>query len=287
VLTFVRGKMSPLCNKLLAQADAVVHLAGENRPADVQAFAGQHRFDRAHLPRPYAKQGKTVPLILASSSPGRTGQPLWPQQAGRRAGVANPGPVTGNPVAVLPFAWRVWQMVQAQLQLGGGHVLPQQSAGFARADQRPNAHTCAGVCGRCGQLPCWRQLASGCQQAWRAPGVVAPEYRLRLGELSDQIDAFKNCRSTLSLSAWARAGDPALYATYVSYLPVEKFAYNVPQHGDAAWRVCGDAQNARCRASSAFSRHTPASPVAGITTTPRPKSFWSSKARRALVFGIC
>ena len=39
VLTYVRGQDDAALRDLLAQADAVVHLAGENRPADVQAFA--------------------------------------------------------------------------------------------------------------------------------------------------------------------------------------------------------------------------------------------------------
>jgi UDP-2-acetamido-2,6-beta-L-arabino-hexul-4-ose reductase len=63
--------------------------------------------------------------------------------------------------------------------------------------------------------------------------VVAPEYSITLGELSDQIDAFKNCRNTLVSERVGTGLVRALYATYVSYLPIERFVYDVPVHGDA------------------------------------------------------
>jgi UDP-2-acetamido-2,6-beta-L-arabino-hexul-4-ose reductase len=63
--------------------------------------------------------------------------------------------------------------------------------------------------------------------------MVSPEYSITLAELSDQIDAFKNCRSTLVSERVGTGLTRALYATYVSYLPVEKFAYSVPAYCDA------------------------------------------------------
>jgi len=62
---------------------------------------------------------------------------------------------------------------------------------------------------------------------------LEPEYSITLGELSEQIDAFKNCRSTLVSERVGTGLTRALYATYVSYLPVAKFAYSLPAHGDA------------------------------------------------------
>jgi len=74
------------------------------------------------------------------------------------------------------------------------------------------------------------QLASGWAGVVRL--VIEPEYSITLGELSDQIDAFKNCRSTLVSERVGTGLIRALYATYVSYLPVDKFVYSVPAHGD-------------------------------------------------------
>ena len=64
-------------------------------------------------------------------------------------------------------------------------------------------------------------------------GTVAPVYGIALGELAAQIEAFKRCRTSLVSERVGTGLVRALYATYVSYLPVESFAYAVPQHADA------------------------------------------------------
>jgi UDP-2-acetamido-2,6-beta-L-arabino-hexul-4-ose reductase len=65
-----------------------------------------------------------------------------------------------------------------------------------------------------------------------AQGAVAPEYIITLGELAAQIRAFVDCRTTLMSERVGTGLVRALYATYVSYLPKEKFLYEVPQHVD-------------------------------------------------------
>jgi UDP-2-acetamido-2,6-beta-L-arabino-hexul-4-ose reductase len=74
-------------------------------------------------------------------------------------------------------------------------------------------------------------LAAPCSGLVRP--VLAPEYSITLGELSEQIDAFKKCRTTLVSERVGTGLTRALYATYVSYLPKDKFAYEVPAYGDA------------------------------------------------------
>jgi len=63
-------------------------------------------------------------------------------------------------------------------------------------------------------------------------GVVQPEYGVTLGDLAAQIRAFNDCRTSLQTERVGTGFVRALYATYVSYLPPEKFAYEVPQHAD-------------------------------------------------------
>jgi UDP-2-acetamido-2,6-beta-L-arabino-hexul-4-ose reductase len=69
---------------------------------------------------------------------------------------------------------------------------------------------------------------SGCTQA-----QIEPEYKVTLAELANQIRAFDDCRSTLIAERVGTGFVRALYATYVSYLPTEKFSYEVPQHSDS------------------------------------------------------
>jgi len=63
-------------------------------------------------------------------------------------------------------------------------------------------------------------------------GKVVPEYTTTLGELAAQIEAFRNCRSTLVSERVGTGLARALYSTYVSCLPPSKFAYDLPRYGD-------------------------------------------------------
>ena len=61
---------------------------------------------------------------------------------------------------------------------------------------------------------------------------MEPQYRVTLEELSTQISSFSDCRSTLISERVGTGFVRALYATYVSYLPNEKFSYDLTLHGD-------------------------------------------------------
>ena len=78
------------------------------------------------------------------------------------------------------------------------------------------------------------QLMDGADGAFDAEGfaTVAPQYTTTVGELARLIQAFKDSRNTLLTERVGTGLVRALYATYVSYLPVESFTYTVPQHGD-------------------------------------------------------
>ena len=70
VIEFVRGDDVAALQQLVAQADAVVHLAGENRPEDPSAFAQVNTGLTVAICQAIAAQvaggGRRVPLVLAS-----------------------------------------------------------------------------------------------------------------------------------------------------------------------------------------------------------------------------
>jgi UDP-2-acetamido-2,6-beta-L-arabino-hexul-4-ose reductase len=78
------------------------------------------------------------------------------------------------------------------------------------------------------------QLMDGADAAVDAAGfsTVAPQYSTTVGELARLVQAFKDSRGTLMTERVGTGLVRALYATYVSYLPVESFTYTVPQHAD-------------------------------------------------------
>ena len=229
VLTHVRSLDSAALNALLAQADVVVHLAGENCPADVQAFIDVNVGLTEQICQFLRAQGRTVPLILASSVQAELENPYGRSKLAAEQAVQALAQEQGNPVAIyrLPGVFGKWckpnyNSVVATFCHNKARDLPVQindastRVRLVYVDDVINAML--------------RQLASAWSGVLRP--ALAPEYSVTLGELSNQIDAFKNCRNSLVSERVGAGFVRALYATYVSYLPVDKFAYSVPAHGD-------------------------------------------------------
>ena len=62
--------------------------------------------------------------------------------------------------------------------------------------------------------------------------ATQPQYQTTVGHLARQIQAFCDSRATLVTEPVGSGFVRALYATYISYLPVEDFSYEVPQYSD-------------------------------------------------------
>ena len=63
--------------------------------------------------------------------------------------------------------------------------------------------------------------------------ILVPQYTTTVGALAHQIQAFKNSRSTLITERVGNGLVRALYSTYVSYLPIDSFSYQIKQHRDS------------------------------------------------------
>ncbi len=61
---------------------------------------------------------------------------------------------------------------------------------------------------------------------------ILPEYSLSLDDLAKQIKAFKNCRTNLISEQVGSGITRCLYATYISFLPLTQFVYDLPQYRD-------------------------------------------------------
>jgi UDP-2-acetamido-2,6-beta-L-arabino-hexul-4-ose reductase len=229
VLTFVRGQADAALQDALGQCDAVVHLAGENRPADVQAFADVNIGLTERICQGLRALGKNIPLILASSAQAELDNPYGRSKQVAEQVVQALANDNGNPMAIyrLPGVFGKWckpnyNSVVATFCHNKAHDLPVQindASACVRLVYVDDVVTAM-----------LGQLAAGWTGVARP--TIEPEYIITLGELSAQIDAFKNCRSTLVSERVGTGLTRALYATYVSYLPFEKFAYNVPAHVD-------------------------------------------------------
>ena len=230
VLTFVRGQDNVDLHDALYQADVVIHLAGENRPADEQAFVEVNMGLTELMCQRLRILGKKIPVLLASSSQAEQDNLYGQSKLAAEKLLQELAHQHGNPVAIyrLPGVFGKWckpnyNSVVATFCHRIAHDLPVQindanaRVRLVYVDDVVNAML--------------TQLASGWSGFVRS--AVEPEYNISLGELYEQIEAFKNCRTSLVSEPVGRGLTRALYATYVSYLPKEGFVYDLPVHGDA------------------------------------------------------
>jgi UDP-2-acetamido-2,6-beta-L-arabino-hexul-4-ose reductase len=233
VSTFVRGDDVARLTQLVAQADSVVHLAGENRPSDEAAFSQVNAGLTSALCDAILQwctaTGRHVPLVLASSTQADRNNPYGRSKLAAEEAVKALTKATGNPCAVfrLPGVFGKWcrpnyNSVVATFCYNLARDLPIQindpdaSVRLVYVDDVVAA-----------LLAALEAPAPGC-----VPVTVTPEYTITLGEMAAQIRAFADCRTTLMSERVGTGLVRALYATYMSYLPNEKFSYEVQRHAD-------------------------------------------------------
>ncbi|MBS0318584.1 MAG: NAD-dependent epimerase/dehydratase family protein [Proteobacteria bacterium] len=236
VLRFTRADgLDALAGKVAA-ADAVVHLAGVNRPKDATEFAVGNADLTEALCAAIESTGRRIPLLLASSIQAERDNPYGQSKRAAEHAVERLCARTGNPAVIyrLPNVFGKWcrpnyNSVVATFCHNIANDLP------IRID---DAATRLSLVYVDDVLSAFVQALG---EATPAPaalpalqwGTVAPVYEIGLGELAAQIEAFKNCRTTLVSERVGTGLVRALYATYVSYLPPSRFAYPLPRHGDA------------------------------------------------------
>lgn len=230
VLTFVRGQDEGDLTRLLSQADAVVHLAGENRPGDVTAFDVVNTGLTERLCDELKALKRRIPILLASSAQATQANPYGRSKLAAERALEALVEVQGNPVAIyrLPGVFGKW------CKPNYNSVVATFCHNKAR-DLPVEIHNLSALVRLVYVDDVVKQILSQLGSHWSGLvwPIIEPEYAISLGELAEQIDAFKKCRTDLVSERVGTGLTRALYATYVSYLPVERFVYNLPVYGDA------------------------------------------------------
>lgn len=251
VVEFTRSDDAGRLEQAVAGADAIVHLAGENRPRDPAEFDRVNAGLTKQLCRLVATSGRTPRMILASSAQATLDNPYGASKRAAEAAVEGLAR-EGVPAAIfrLPGVFGKWckpnyNSVVATFCHNIARDLP------IRVDN-PAAQL---------RLVYIDDVVSALVDAISATDkglqwpAVAPEYETTLGELAAQIRSFDNCRTTLMTERVGTGFVRALYATYVSYLPNDRFAYDVPAHGDARGVFVEVLKTPDCGQFSYFTAH--------------------------------
>jgi len=229
VLTYTRESLTQNLEGLIKDTDFVVHLAGENRPKDEKDFDVVNAGLTMSICDALRSLGKNTPIILASSTQAEFDNAYGKSKLNAEASVKMLEDDTGCSVYVyrLPGVFGKWckpnyNSVVATFCHNISHNLPIQ---VNNPDFELSLVYIDDV------VEEFVKIIQGAKDDKKKLSVQ-PEYKIKLGDLSDQIKIFRESRDSLISE---RVGDGLirkLYSTYVSYLSPEQFAYSIPLYGD-------------------------------------------------------
>ena len=271
VLPVVRATDPAALESKVAQADAVIHLAGVNRPQDPAEFAAGNADFTARLCQALLATGRPVPVAFASSIQADRDNPYGLSKRAAEDHLRRYAEASGAPVALYRLA----------------NVFGKWSRPNYNSEVATFCHNIAR------DLPIQVNDASAALQLVYIDDVVAellrfladpgtgvglrqagPVYATTVGELARQIAAFKDVRTSLVTERVGTGLVRALYATYVSFLPPQAFSYSVPKYGDARGVFVEMLKTPDCGQFSFFTAHP------GIT---RGGHYHHSKTEKFLV----
>lgn len=236
VVCFTRSHDVAQLPTLLQGVDFVFHLAGANRPQDPQEFVtGNVDLTQALCQAVCAvagRSGKKVPIVYTSSIQAERDNPYGQSKRGAEEALLAAARSHQVPVHIfrLPNVFGKW--CKPNYNSAVATFCHNIARGLPIQVNDPAAPVTLVYVDDV--IERFVQLMNGAETAAGPDGftTVAPQFTTTVGELARQIQAFKDSRTHLMTERVGTGLVRALYSTYVSYLPVESFAYAVPQHGD-------------------------------------------------------
>ena len=230
VLKFGRSDSEATLNYFVNNADAIVHLAGENRPRNISDFTTVNKDLTRLLCEMILRANRNIPFIFTSSIQAEKDNDYGKSKLAAEQIVKSFVDQTENTTAIyrLPGVFGKWcrpnyNSVVATFCYNIANNLPIHVKDFNTSLKLVYIDDLIASF-----ITFLSQNNRGL--SWQE---VTPNFSVSLGDLAVNIEEFKKCRDDLVIPRVGEGFLRALYSTYVSYLPTSKFSYAVENHSDA------------------------------------------------------
>ena len=230
VFRFVRGSNFNFLSECVANADAIIHLAGENRPKDPIDFEVVNVELTHKICNLISKFNKKIPVVFASSIQAKLENSYGLSKLSAEEQLINLSKNVEINLAIyrLPGVFGKWSKpnynsVVATFchQLARGlPIKVNDSSRILRLvyiDDVVNSFV---------------DFISNPDSQSDLYCNINEEYEITLGNLADQIRSFKYVKKNLIIEPVGTGFTRALYSTYLSYLKVSDFSYALPKYSD-------------------------------------------------------
>lgn len=227
-LSLTRGSSDDDWRDAAERADAVVHLAGVNRPENPIDFAGNPGA-AARLTTALDRAGRTIPVLYASSTKATEETPYGRSKQAAEDHLLAFAARTGAPVAIyrLPNVFGKWS--RPNYNSAVATFCHNIARGLPISISDPDAPL---------SLLYVDDLIDAFLQALANPALAAGfhetghVYQTTVGAVAAMIEGFHDDRRLGLIDNVGTGLTRALYATYISFLPPQDFSYDLVSHVD-------------------------------------------------------
>lgn len=230
VSKFVRNDNDSHLTEKLSKAEIVIHLAGENRPEDEKEFQIGNTDLTNQLCKILKDQNRPVRLIMSSSSQAILDNPYGRSKLAAEGIVEEFSRHPGCSAVIfrLPGVFGKWckpnyNSVVATFCHNVANDLP-----LTITDPK-KIITLVYIDDVIDQII---NLLRERKTDGLIRKTITPEYKVSISSLASQIKLFEASRNNLAIERVGTDFTRALYATYISYLPKNKFHYDILFHKD-------------------------------------------------------
>ncbi len=211
---------------MLGKAEVIFHLAGVNRPKSDEEFKAGNAGLTEEICAILQQLERSPKIILASSIQAELDNPYGSSKLQAEQALQAFAETTGTRAVVYRFKnlFGKWcrpnyNSVTATFCHNIAHGLPVTISDPSRSIELTYIDDV--VAALIGEIP----SEDGAQESGFSFGAELTAYSITLGELSELITSFRESRQTLLLPGFDSPFVKALYATYLSYLEDDDFAY--------------------------------------------------------------